>query len=270
MNDHWRLRLKSALKRNIPDAAIHVLKKIYYPRMLKHFPEERWPLSVVVKHLLQPGDVAVDVGANIGYVTLLLSKWVGRDGRVISFEPVPQTYELLRHNLRCLHVRNVTAINLGLSSESGIFRMCIPVDQDGVGNYYEARMANVPSSPHPKNSVLVEVGRLDSYLPEVPARLSFIKIDVEGHELEVLQGSERILRSVKPALLIEVNGSPDEPETKTHHLFRLLAGMKYEAYHWKDGLLQERRPGEIPGDCFFLQSFHCGKLAATGLAVASA
>ena len=255
------LRLKSALKKNAPDSAIHALKKVYYPWLLKRFPEGRWPSSAVVKHLVQPGDLVIDAGANIGYVTLLLSKWVGHEGKVISFEPVPQTFELLSHNLHCLRLKNVTAINLGLSSESGTVRMRIPSDKDGSGNYYEASIVDAHRDQETGASTMVEVGRLDSFLPVIPRQLSFIKIDVEGHEFEVIQGSERILHSVKPALLVEISGNPDEAESKTNKLFRMLAGMDYKAYHWKDGGLRERLLGEIPSDCFFLQRNHQKRLA---------
>lgn len=259
--DQWVFRLKSALKRNVPDSAVHALKKVYYPWLLKRFPESRWPLSAVVKHLVQPGDLVIDAGANIGYVTLLLSSWVGLEGKVVSFEPVPQTFELLSHNLRRLKLKNVTAINLGLSSESGTVRMRIPSDKDGSGNYYEASIVDAHRDQETGVSTMVEVGRLDSFLPVIPRRLSFIKVDVEGHELEVLQGGEMILRSVKPALLVEISGDPDMAGSKTQKLFNLLAGMEYKAYLLKNGVLQERIHGEIPGDSFFLQEIHRRRLA---------
>ena len=259
--DQWVFRLKSALKKNAPDSAIHALKKVYYPWLLKRFPEDRWPSSVVAKRLVQPGDLVIDVGANIGYVTLLLSKWVGLEGKVVSFEPVPQTFELLSHNIRRLRLKNVTAINVGLSSESGTVRMRIPSDKDGFGNYYEASIVDAHRDQETGVGTTVDVGRLDSFLPIISPQLTFIKVDVEGHELEVLQGSERILHSVKPALLVEISGNPDAAESKTHKLFNLLAGMEYKAYFLKNGVLQERSHGEIPGDCFFLQEIHRRRLA---------
>ena len=258
--DQWVLWLKSALKKNAPESVIHALKKAYYPWLLRHFPEDRWPLSAVVKHLIQPGDIVIDAGANIGYVTLLLSRWVGRSGKVISFEPIPQTFDLLYHNTRRLRLRNVTAINLGLSSASGTVRMRIPSDKDGSGNYYEASIVDAHRDQEAGSGTMVEVGRLDGFLPVVPEQLSFIKIDVEGHELEVLQGSERILRSVKPALLVEINGHPDMAGSKTHRLFDLLTEMEYTAYHCRGGMLQKRVHGETPGDCFFLQPRHLNRL----------
>lgn len=144
---------------------------------------------------LQPGDTVIDVGANIGLYTKAFSECVGPRGAVHSLEPVPETFGYLSHNVKKLGLGNVFLYNLAVTASSGELRMSVPRMEAGFTNIYEARLDE-------SGDVLVQARRLDDMFSGT--RPALIKIDVEGHEAEVLQGAEALLRKCHPALVIEV------------------------------------------------------------------
>jgi FkbM family methyltransferase len=244
--------LRQLARTHLPARIQHALKKLYYPRVLRRFTEDRWPYGSAVRRILRPGDRAVDVGANIGYVTMLLSEWVGPQGRVYSFEPVPDTFDLLRHNVRALDLRNVELSNCGLSSSEREAWMRIPNYSNGGENLYEARIEEGAPGGAEGRVVNVRLRRLDDILPaDEPVR--FVKIDAEGHEREVLHGAERLVSRCKPVLLIEVAGNPDQADTPAASVFELLCSCGYRPMVLEGDKLTERRAGMMHSDYLFVQ-----------------
>ena len=147
-------------------------------------------------HFLRPGDLFVDVGANIGSYTILSCGVIG--ARTISIEPVPSTYQYLLDNLNLNRLRdNTTCFNVAAGSKKDIIQMI--ADQDTVNR--------VINSDNYSGSVIdVSVETLDQLLGrQIP---TLIKIDVEGFETEVLRGAKKILRNPRlKAIIIELNGS---------------------------------------------------------------
>jgi FkbM family methyltransferase len=157
-----------------------------------------------IRRLVRPGDVVVDIGANIGYYTCQLAAQVGVSGRVVALEPIADTFELLTSNIRAAGFRNVTLMNIAASSVAGLSAMDIPsYDGSGLKNFYQARIAD-------KGTYQVLCLPLDSLSLPSPVRL--VKIDAEGHDLEVLRGMERILRESRPILIIESTDTGSIPE----------------------------------------------------------
>lgn len=147
-----------------------------------------------------PGDWVLDLGANVGNYTARLSQIVGPTGRVFSFEPVPETFELLVANIARFPLRNVTLLNLAASDDVALRGMTIPMLDSGLENRY---MAQVTDGPGDLRIMCLPVDRLN--LPH-PVRLA--KVDVEGHELPALKGMEALLRRDRPVLIVE--GRDDE------------------------------------------------------------
>ncbi|MFN7914586.1 MAG: FkbM family methyltransferase [Vicinamibacterales bacterium] len=155
------------------------------------------PTTEVVKALVRPGDAAVDVGANIGYFSLLLANITGTSGAVWAFEPVPGTNQRLRQNVALNNASTITVRNEAVAdndTEQDIFAG--PEDHSGI-----ASLRPVDGSTH---SVTVPVRRLTSCLPAntVPR---LIKIDVEGAEYLALQGMKDILSAHHPDIVLEVS-----------------------------------------------------------------
>ncbi|MGY8769847.1 MAG: FkbM family methyltransferase [Pirellulales bacterium] len=165
--------------------------------------------------------VAINVGANQGIYTYWLSKQVGPSGKVISFEPQPEMISGLEDLKKTFGLANATIVNKALSSKKDsvtLYRDCIG---SGGATLY------APSTE--KLSVPVDLIMLDDYLAENPIhplKLSFIKADVEGHELDVFKGSRETILEHKPILLFECH----EQDAAEGSLFNYLYELGYHGF----------------------------------------
>ena len=149
------------------------------------------------------GDWVLDVGANIGRYTKRLSEIVGPSGRVIAFEPIPETFAILASNVSLLQHKNVTLVNAACSDACSTLQMQIPSFDTGLRNYYEARI-----SDRDAGSADIQSVNILSLVPDVmrfPCPISFIKIDAEGHEAYVLAGLKQVIRRDLPIVIVETN-----------------------------------------------------------------
>ncbi len=139
-------------------------------------------------------DVVYDVGANVGFYTLLASRLVGRQGRVYSFEPFPNNIAVLNRHLRLNDVTNATVFEAAVADKPGHMRFA----QGEL--HQEGRLSET-------GSIKVRVVSLDdlvlSGLAQPP---QLMKIDVEGAELQVLHGAAMILREYKPVIFLATHG----------------------------------------------------------------
>jgi FkbM family methyltransferase len=154
--------------------------------------------SAEMRRLIRPGDTVVDVGANVGWYTLLASKRIGDSGRVIAFEPAPESRALLQRSIAANHLDNVTIEPKALSDKRGTLRLHIHKWNRG-GN-------SVLDGPDREQTVEVEALPLDEYLANRDGEIGLIKIDVEGAEGLVLAGMKNILRRRRVrTLVVEFN-----------------------------------------------------------------
>jgi FkbM family methyltransferase len=156
--------------------------------------------TAVIRRLLQPGDTFVDVGANMGWYTLVASKAVGSTGRVISFEPAPSSYSLLQRNVKDNGCRNTTLEAKALSDKRGTLRLHLGETNKGHNS--------IIKSSATRGFVDVEALTLDEYLGSVPGVISLVKIDTEGAEGFILDGmAETFKRNPGMALVMEYHPS---------------------------------------------------------------
>lgn len=136
------------------------------------------------KQILSDGDVAIDVGANIGQLCILASTLVGKKGQVHAFEPHPRIFSFLQRNVQLNELKNVNLYNKALGAEAGeLF-------------FTNLRADDVNSVSRTATSVVVEATTLDAMFVVLPP-IRLLKIDTEGFELMVLRGAERLLPKVK-------------------------------------------------------------------------
>jgi FkbM family methyltransferase len=145
-----------------------------------------------LSYLVKPGDRVVDVGANIGYFTLLLARLVGPAGQVFAFEPDARAFKLLRRNVEANGYKNVVLVNKAVGRQPGQARLYL-----NHANRGDNRL--MPTGDW--LSVEVEMTTLDA---AVEGNVGFIKIDVQGYEEEVLAGAGRLLALPSVALAVEV------------------------------------------------------------------
>lgn len=154
--------------------------------------------------LLSPGDVCVDVGGHIGYYTLLASRLVGPKGHVYAFEPSPVNYRALSSNLARNGVANVTALQVAVGATATRAELHEgPGTNTGGATLSPLLAARRGGQP----AVEVDVGPLADNIPEADwARIRVVKIDVEGYEVEVLEGLAPILeRATRLAVFVELS-----------------------------------------------------------------
>lgn len=242
--------IRKFLHRFMPTSVVRRLRRWRAPRVVARFTDADWPYAALIRGRVQAGDTVVDVGANMGYITARLAEYVGVGGRVYSFEPVPDTYEQLAETVRVRRLDQVTPIHACVSEQAGPVTMMVPEYDSGGDNLYESRVVD-PASAGAGRRVAVQAVRLDEELPESISRLSFMKIDVEGHERAVIAGGLEVLRRHKPLLLIEVAEDPDDPESSAAALFATLAELGYAPYVLEGEQCRSRVKGDRCVDYLF-------------------
>ena len=253
--------LKGRALNLLPDSILQPLRVWHHRRVLRSFLDADEPDLTVVRELVQPGTMAVDLGANFGMYTKVLSDLVGPTGTVISVEPVPETFDVLSRNIRSLGMRNVSCVNVAISDSDGDVVMELPNYGTGGINFYQATVVASPLGRviDSRRQVVVPALRLDSLVAGTGV-VGFVKCDVEGHELACLSGAEMVLGSHGAAWLVEVWGDPDEPGTKAIQVFRIFERLSYVSW-WFDGhRLVKRRRGERSTNYFFLKEAHTAVL----------
>jgi FkbM family methyltransferase len=155
-----------------------------------------------MRRRLAPGDVFIDVGANIGYFSLLASKLVGRCGRVVAVEASPRIFRELKANLARNGARNVRAVNAAATHCRGTARVF-------QGDAYNCGLTTIVAEHGLAFDCEVEAAPLGELLaPDEVRRARLIKIDVEGAEWSVVAGLAPLLAAARPDLevIVEVDG----------------------------------------------------------------
>jgi FkbM family methyltransferase len=160
--------------------------------------------EALVRHL-GPGDVVYDVGANLGFFSLVAARLVGPDGRVVAFEPAPENAEAIRRNARLNLIDNIVVIPRAVSSRAGTARLQIVDDQSW------SRLEEFGEHPDTERVLEVETVTIDELVGsgELPPP-ALVKIDVEGAEVAVLEGMRATIAEHRPAIVCELHGTHRE------------------------------------------------------------
>lgn len=227
-----------------------MFRRRYYLQIVKKYEETDWEWSEVIKPFIPLGGQVLDIGANVGYLSGLFARWVGPEGRVVSIEPIPATYDVLSSSMKRLFPQSVTTFALCVSDRAGEMKMTVPRYKDGGENYYES---HIVSEYTPEGSAItVNAITLDDLVHTRNLKPDLIKIDVEGHELSVVQGGANFLSQHHPPLLIEVSGNPDGEDSQAARLFSTLSVWGYKPHLIKNGRLIRRQTGDHSVDYLFL------------------
>jgi FkbM family methyltransferase len=153
---------------------------------------------------LSNGGVFFDVGAHIGYFSLKAARTVGNTGRVVSFEPNPETLEVLRDNVKVNDARNVTVEPIACTDREQMLTLfAAPISNSGASSLARANAAISPEEA--PRAYSVRGRRIDDVVRELNlSRLDAMKIDVEGAELQVLRGAFESLKRFHPKLVVEM------------------------------------------------------------------
>ena len=192
---------------------------------------------------LKPGDVFVDIGAHIGFFTLLAARVVGDSGKVISFEPTPSTFTLLKANAG--RRRNVALENLAVWSATGSLTL------NDYGKAYcafntvtGARLDAAELKRLRPRKVKVQTVSMDQYLMDHSIRPNLIKIDAESAEMEILKGLEETMKTTRPILSVEVGDFGISNVASSRTLIDYITAFGYEPIEFRDGEFGHHQPRE--------------------------
>jgi FkbM family methyltransferase len=194
---------------------------------LRH--ETEWSeLAWIKAHGIRSGDLVVDCGANHGFFTVLFCKWGGPTGRVIAFEPLEHNFNVLKRNLS-VNGCEADCRRVALGSTNG--RTLITTHPNATV---------VTKTPLRGRGVTeVAVRRLDDEMGE-DVSVNFLKVDVEGFELDVLKGAPRVL-AARPRLDLELHVFLyDDKPSRIEEIFEVIRIDRYDVYiqHEVDGVIK--------------------------------
>jgi len=217
------------------DLRDHVQKQIYFFGCYE--PIENYLFS----GLIDEDSIVLDVGANIGFYSLTLSNKI-KSGKVYSFEAVDTTFDKLSKNISNSHKDSVIkALNLGAWNKEEEVTFSLP-DQDNIGAFTAGSVDSDKTT-----TCVAKMITLDSFVEkESLEKVDFIKMDIEGAELNALKGAHKLLENFRPTILLEVCSETCERfNYKVQDLWELLKQYGYKAY----------KIGYTPSDSFEIKNF---------------
>jgi FkbM family methyltransferase len=216
-----------------------------------------------IARLVGPDDIVVDVGANVGAHAIAMSRRVGSGGRVIAFEPVPTTAWLMRENLALNKIENVELFEAAVSDAPGLVEMNV---FDQRFSAWNSRGAAVNDGIAPVEVVSVPAQTLDAVMADAGVeRIGFLKIDVEGFEVDVLRGASGLLdEGAIECLSFEISKVPLEASGHTaREVFGLLSSSGYRSYKLDEQTDRFVGPFEDSDD--FYENFYASRSDLTTL-----
>lgn len=161
-------------------------------------------ITALLRTIVPPGGVFMDVGANLGYYSLLASRWVGGSGRVYAFEPLRGTYDRLVRNIGLNGAKNIVPLRMACAASAGDRHM---------RTFADSGWSHLATDGDEGEAV--EATTIDETVERMGvSRLDVIKIDAEGADFEVVKGARRSIEKLRPMVLMEA-----------HHLHRFGASV---------------------------------------------
>lgn len=158
------------------------------------------------KKNMKKGDVVIDIGANIGYFTMLCSRLVGESGKVIAFEPFPAFWCRLQVHIALNQLKNVECIQAALFNRSGLSEIRRGYPSAVLfQEQYHKKVSEADREKTPERYAVVTLMTLDSWFADNELkRIDYIKLDVDGPEGAVLEGAAEVIDQFSPVLVVEV------------------------------------------------------------------
>ena len=221
-----------------------------------HGKNREWESMELFRELVRPGDIVLDVGANIGHISLYFGTLVGDRGKVYAFEPGQNNLPYLARNIS--QAGNITIVPQALGSTAEVRPFHLE-NLTGQNNSFLSGFLMMKGTARSHfmrvqtKSVPVQVLRGDDFLEANRIQPDFLKMDVEGFEYEVLQGFEKTLREVRPAMMVELQVHYDE-------IYQMLTSMGYLVFR-EDRTQVLDPPVSQGGNYFFIHAQDQARLA---------
>ncbi|HSW54282.1 MAG TPA: FkbM family methyltransferase [Ignavibacteriaceae bacterium] len=170
-----------------------------------------------IKNFVHEGDTIIDVGGNLGFFVLILTDLINDSGKIYSFEPSNRLNKKLASTIRINNLKNVEIINLALGEAEGSTTLHYNPKQSGLSSIVSDFEENSLSEE-------IKITTLNKFSENIPGRVSFIKIDTEGYEPQVLRGAKELIFRDKPTIYIELGG---EYQASSADALKILNELNY-------------------------------------------
>jgi FkbM family methyltransferase len=240
-------KLRSLLHQSLgTEKYLSLVSRIYIGLIKAGFLKRKYPELFFLKQLIKPGDVCIDLGANVGYYSTMMAPLCGPNGHVHAVEPVQLFQTIFTQNSKRFHCANVTLHAVALGAREGTITRGTPIIE-GVFRHGLTHVIE-PGEDTSNMQTYSVVMRTPDQLFANLSRLDFLKCDVEGYEVILLPHFVNILTKFKPLIQIEVS----TVENRTI-IIELLAAIGYKPYGLIDGSLQKLSNAEHyeQGDFYF-------------------
>jgi len=214
--------IKKFLYKNLScDNYLRVLQRsfffLYKTGLLKH--RSDFDCHYYVKNLIHKGDTIIDIGANLGYYSLLFAKWVGKEGKVHSVEPVPMYNKIFREKAK--KYGNITLYPYALGNEEKEVELVSVISsgylRTGLSHIYNPEKDANKTHGFRVSAQMKIASRLFEHIPKI----DYIKIDIEGDEFIVLSDMKDLIQKYKPVIQVEMND---------HRIKDMLYQLGYSAF----------------------------------------
>lgn len=153
-----------------------------------------------LKRLLRSGDVALDIGGNVGYIALEMAKRVGRSGKIFAFEPDSKNFALLKRNIELNPDCDIEPLPLAVSDSSAPIRL-----YKSTVDFNDSAHSTLPSEKHSSEFVEIPTTTIDEFVSSRGLKtINAIKIDIEGAEMSAFKGMTKTLANHRPIVLAEL------------------------------------------------------------------
>ena len=193
-----------------------------------------------MKKNIKKGDIAIDIGANIGYYTILLSKLVGENGKVFAFEPDPNNFKVLKENIKLNNLKNVIIENKAVSNKNGKIHLYFSKINSGDSRVYKTL--------EDREKVEVNCITLDNYFKNTKIRPSFIKIDTQGYEPAIFEGMNKLIKNKN--IIITAEFFPEGLKSAGFNPLHFLESLKNNGFELFD--LEDNKKIELYAGLFVL------------------
>lgn len=193
-----------------------------------------------LQKVIPEGAVCYDIGANIGYHTLIMARSANNGGLVYAFEPVREVCEVLTRNAAINGMNNVVVVKKAASQESGTLTLIRNIDID------QATVSAKTKKSNPlRETITCDATTIDDFIAAGNRPPSFLKIDVEGAEVNVLAGATDALKSYHPMILCETHG-----EIPAQGVYETLVGLNYELFCVNVNMVPIESMAQMPNNMY--------------------
>ena len=208
----------------------------YIGKSIEYYGEYSIKEKLLLNQVLHNGDSVIEVGANIGALTIPISKMIGDKGKIYAIEPIRISFQTLCGNVSINSCTNAYCYQYGISDKKQTLKTKA-INHNSILNY-----GNIEIEKLPEGNEIIEVTTLDNLLFKEIENLRLIKIDVEGMEIEVIWGADKIIKRFRPILYVE-----NDRERKSRSLIEAIKSLNYKLfwhaspYYNKNNFAKEKR-----------------------------